>query len=150
MKTRIIRSEGYDPVKKQYNYYVNEIPEITKEDIAAVISGNYGDRTEEEVETIKKAIKEEIMRRHTWTASQETHRDGRQEYINRFKRTLVGQCTEARRGEHINIFDLICVVDLELEKRGYDHLNDTEQMQVIFLLQGCDFTNGTDTFEYYK
>lgn len=150
MKKRIIRSESYDPVKKQYNTYVNEIPEITKDDIAAVLSGNYGDLTKEEVETIKKAIKEEIMRRHTWTASQETHRETRQEYINRFKRTLVAQCTEARRGEHVNIFDLICVVDLELEKRGFEHLNDMEHAEVMHLLRGCDFTNNADPLEYYK
>lgn len=90
------------------------------------------------------------MRRHTWTASQGTHMETRQEYINRLKRTLVEQCVEAKKGEHLNIWKLFQEVDFDLHRHGYTWLSDNEKMDIVHILYGCNFTNNEDPFEFWK
>ena len=79
------------------------------------------------------------MKRHTWTTSQEPHKETRDEFMNRFRRTLVYQCTEAARGENIDIRELKTEMNKELVKRGFREINDTEYRQIISLVWGCDF-----------
>ena len=90
------------------------------------------------------------MKKHTWTTSQETHRETRTEYINRFKRTLVGQCLEAYRGEVLDIRGIIGMIDSELAVRGYKELAEYEEMEIHSLLIGCGFTNRKCHPVYYK
>lgn len=90
------------------------------------------------------------MKRHTWTASQETHRETRQEFINRFKITLAGQCLEASRGEVLDIRGVIGMLDNELAVRGYVWLAKWEEKEIQNILLGCGFTNNENPFVYLK
>lgn len=90
------------------------------------------------------------MRRHTWTASQETHRETRQEFINRFKITLAGQCLEAPRGEVLDIRGVVGMLDNELAVRGEVGLARWEEKEIQNIIWGCGFTNDASSFVYYK
>nr|DAI48964.1 MAG TPA: hypothetical protein [Bacteriophage sp.] len=90
------------------------------------------------------------MRRHTWTASQGTHSETRQEYLNRFKCTLVGQCLEAPRGEVIDIRGIFGMLNTELIVRGHKELEMHEQLEIRYLLEGCGFTSNTGTPVFWK
>ena len=90
------------------------------------------------------------MRKHTWKSSTDIHRETREEYINRFKRTLVDQCLAASRMEHINIFSLFYLIDAELLDRGYEGITEREEKELRHLLLGCGFTNNENKFTFWK
>lgn len=90
------------------------------------------------------------MKRNTWTASQSTHRETRQEYMNRFKRTLVDQCLESPRGESVDLRDLAGILNIELLKRGYDYVTAFEKDELRSLLIGCGFTDNYTPGVYWK